>query len=58
MDPQGYDAGREVTGRKRHVLVDTLGLLWELRFTVPLFRIATVPPLCLTSSPARATGLP
>jgi putative transposase len=27
MDPQGYDAGKKVTGRKRHVLVDTLGLL-------------------------------
>jgi putative transposase len=26
MDPQGYDAGKKVTGRKRH-LVDTLGLL-------------------------------
>ena len=27
MDPQGYDAGKKVAGRKRHVLVDTLGLL-------------------------------
>src|SRR5207342_1871699 len=27
LDPQGYDAGKKVTGRKRHVLVDTLGLL-------------------------------
>lgn len=26
-DPQGYDAGKNVTGRKRHTLVDTLGLL-------------------------------
>jgi transposase len=25
--PQGYDAGKKVTGRKRHILVDTLGLL-------------------------------
>jgi putative transposase len=25
--PRGYDAGKKVTGRKRHVLVDTLGLL-------------------------------
>ena len=24
---QGYDAGKKVTGRKRHILVDTLGLL-------------------------------
>ena len=26
-DERGYDAGKKVTGRKRHVLVDTLGLL-------------------------------
>jgi putative transposase len=25
--PRGYDAGKKVTGRKRHVLVDTLGLV-------------------------------
>lgn len=25
--PRGYDAGKQVVGRKRHVLVDTLGLL-------------------------------
>jgi putative transposase len=25
--PQGFDAGKKVTGRKRHILVDTLGLL-------------------------------
>jgi transposase len=27
MDPQGFDAGKKVKGRKRHILVDTLGLL-------------------------------
>lgn len=27
QDPQGYDAGKKITGRKRHILVDTLGLL-------------------------------
>ncbi|WP_237725111.1 transposase [Deinococcus alpinitundrae] len=25
--PRGYDGGRKVSGRKRHVLVDTLGLV-------------------------------
>jgi putative transposase len=25
--PRGYDAGKKVTGRKRHIVVDTLGLL-------------------------------
>ena len=27
LDPQGFDAGKKVTGRKLHILVDTLGLL-------------------------------
>jgi len=27
---RGYDAGKKVTGRKRHVAVDTLGLIWAL----------------------------
>ncbi len=27
LDPQGFDAAKKVTGRKRHILVDTLGLL-------------------------------
>ena len=27
LDPQGFDAAKKVTGRKRHFLVDTLGLL-------------------------------
>ena len=27
--PRGYDAGKKVNGRKRHILVDTLGLLLE-----------------------------
>jgi putative transposase len=28
--PKGYDAGKKISGRKRHVLVDTLGLLWSV----------------------------
>jgi hypothetical protein len=28
--PQGYDGGKKVAGRKRHVLVDTLVLMWGL----------------------------
>jgi transposase len=27
LDPSVYDAGKKVKGRKRHILVDTLGLL-------------------------------
>ena len=25
--PRGYDAGKKVAGRKRHIVVDTMGLL-------------------------------
>ena len=31
--PRGYDGGKKVTGRKRHVLVDTLGLLLAMMVT-------------------------
>jgi transposase len=27
LDSSGYDAGKKIKGRKRHILVDTLGLL-------------------------------
>ncbi len=27
---RGFDAGKKITGRKRHILVDTLGLMWLL----------------------------
>jgi putative transposase len=27
---RGFDAGKKVSGRKRHILVDTLGLMWLL----------------------------
>jgi len=30
LAPQGFDAGKKVTGRKRHILVDTLGLLLDV----------------------------
>ncbi|WP_323368398.1 transposase [Komagataeibacter medellinensis] len=29
MDPSGFDAGKRIKGKKRHVLVDTQGLLME-----------------------------
>jgi putative transposase len=31
--PRGYDAGKKVTGRKRHLLVDTLGLMLAIIVT-------------------------
>ena len=27
IDPHGYDAGKKIKGKKRHILVDTQGLL-------------------------------
>ena len=30
---KGYDAGKQVNGRKRHLLVDTLGLIWRVCVT-------------------------
>jgi transposase len=27
IDPHGYDAGKKIKGKKRHILVDTLGLM-------------------------------
>lgn len=29
-DHRGYDAGKKITGRKRHIAVDTLGLIWAV----------------------------
>jgi len=29
LDPSGFDAGKQVKGKKRHVLVDTLGLVLQ-----------------------------
>lgn len=29
----GYDAGKKIAGRKRHLLVDTLGLIWAVVVT-------------------------
>ncbi|MDX1963106.1 MAG: IS5 family transposase [Pirellulales bacterium] len=29
-EERGYDAGKKITGRKRHIAVDTLGLIWSV----------------------------
>ena len=31
--PRGFDGGKHVKGRKRHILVDTLGLVWAVLVT-------------------------
>ncbi|MGH2522830.1 MAG: IS5 family transposase [Anaerolineales bacterium] len=30
---RGYDAGKKIAGRKRHIVVDTLGLVWRVLVT-------------------------
>lgn len=30
IDPNGYDAGKKIKGKKRHILVDTVGLLLNI----------------------------
>ena len=39
--PKGYDAGKKVKGRKRHIAVDTLGLPVRCDITTTDFRTAT-----------------
>jgi putative transposase len=39
--PKGYDAGKKIAGCKRHVVVDTLGLIWALVTTPPSVQDAT-----------------
>ena len=29
IDPSGYDAGKKINGKKRHILVDTQGLVMQ-----------------------------
>jgi transposase len=48
LDPQGFDAGKKITGRKRHILVDTLGLL--LSVAVHAANIATGWRSCSTAA--------
>src|SRR3954449_11675224 len=38
-EDRGYDGGKKITGRKRHILVDSLGLLLVIRKPSPI-------PLC------------
>ena len=37
----GYDAGKKINGRKRHIATDTLGLCSSSLFMQPMCRIAT-----------------
>ncbi|WP_218132770.1 transposase [Nitrosomonas halophila] len=43
---RGFDAGKKINGRKRHILVDILGLLLTVVVTVPVYRTVTVLACC------------
>jgi putative transposase len=43
-DDRGYDGGKKITGRKRHLLVDTLGLLLVVGVTVASADDGTIAP--------------
>jgi len=43
--PRGYDGGKKITGRKRHILVDTLGLLLMIVVTQAGLDDAAAAPL-------------
>src|SRR5215213_4941728 len=46
-EDRGFDAGKKITGRKRHIIVDTLGLLLVVLVTVASADDGTTAPLVL-----------
>ena len=55
---RGYDGGKQITGRKRHILVDTLGLLLAVVVTAANVPDAKAgPQVLLQAAPATATHL-
>jgi transposase len=54
--PRGYDAGKKIKGRKRHILTDTGGLLVAAIVIPPTSRIATARPICLSLSEPVSPG--
>jgi putative transposase len=51
---RGYDGAKKVTGRKRHIAVDTLGLLLAVVVTAASVPDAVAAPLVLKQLPRRA----
>jgi putative transposase len=47
-DSRGYDGGKKITGRKRHILVDTLGLLLVVVVSVAAADAGTFAPEVLS----------
>jgi putative transposase len=55
---RGYDGGKKVTGRKRHIFVDTLGLLLAVSVTAAsVDDAAGVPPLFAQVTPVEVPRL-
>jgi putative transposase len=46
-DDRGYDGGKKITGRKRHIIVDTLGLLVVVLVTIASADDGTIAPAVL-----------
>jgi transposase len=44
--PCGFDPGKHLHGRKRHIVTDTNGLCWLHTFIPPMFRMSMAPSLC------------
>jgi hypothetical protein len=42
----GYDGGKKISGRKRHLLVDTVGLLPKRKFTPQIFWMIKAEKYC------------
>jgi len=55
--PRGYDAGKKVNGRKRHVVVDTLGLLIAVVVTPANVQDYDAAPLVLAAAKRRFRSL-
>ena len=43
---RGYDAGKKINGRKRHIVIDTIGLLLAVLSPPPASRTATARSRC------------
>ncbi|MDW3689480.1 transposase, partial [Cupriavidus sp. CV2] len=54
---QGYDAGKKVKGRKRHIVVDTLGLLLAVCITSASVQDRDAAPTVVAQACAKAGTL-
>ena len=57
MDPVGYDAGKKIKGKKRHIGVDTLGLMHALAVLPANYQDRDVIAVLLETATARLPSL-